>query len=53
MGTIGELAAVCRLLAETGVRPLVDSEVPLDQARTALERLHSGEEFGKVVLTHA
>lgn len=53
MGTIGELAAVCELLAETGVRPLVDSELPLGEARAAFERLHSGEEFGKVVLTHA
>jgi NADPH:quinone reductase-like Zn-dependent oxidoreductase len=53
MGTIGELAAVCELLGKTGVKPLVDSEMPLDQARTAFERLHSGEEFGKVVLTHA
>ena len=53
MGTIAELRAVCALLEETGARPLVDSELPLDEARTALERLHAGEEFGKVVLTHA
>ncbi len=52
MGTIGELRAVCALLEERGVRPLVDSEVALDRAPEAFARLLAGEEFGKVVLTH-
>jgi len=50
MGTLAELRAVCALREERGIRPLVDSEFPLDRAPAALGRLHSGEEFGKVVL---
>jgi NADPH:quinone reductase-like Zn-dependent oxidoreductase len=52
MGTVAELREVCALLGRTGLRPLVDSEVPLDQAPAAFARLLSGEEFGKVVLVH-
>lgn len=51
MGTRGELAALLRLMASTGVRPLVDSVHPLADAATALRRLQDGDVFGKVVLT--
>jgi NADPH:quinone reductase-like Zn-dependent oxidoreductase len=51
MGTKAELAALLRMLDATGVRPLVDSVLPLGQARTAFARLAAGESFGKVVLT--
>ncbi len=51
MGTRAELAALLRLLAATGVTPVVDEVVPLSAARRAFERLAEGTVFGKVVLT--
>jgi NADPH:quinone reductase-like Zn-dependent oxidoreductase len=51
MGTKAELAALLRMLDATGVRPLVDSVLPLADARAAFARLAAGDSFGKVVLT--
>ena len=51
MGTRDELEDLLRFLAVTGVRPLIDSERPLSDARSAFERLRAGEEFGKLALT--
>jgi NADPH:quinone reductase-like Zn-dependent oxidoreductase len=51
MGSRDDLAALLALLDRTGVRPVVDTEVPLSRARTAFERLDAGTQFGKVVLT--
>lgn len=50
MGSLAELREVCALLERTGLRPLVDSEIPLREAPAAFARLLSGEEFGKIVL---
>ena len=51
MGTRSELEGLLRLLATTGVRPLVDEVVPLSEARRGFERLVTGDVVGKVVLT--
>ena len=51
MGTRGELEGLLRLLAATGVRPLVDEVVTLSEARRGFERLVTGDVVGKVVLT--
>jgi len=51
MGTLGELAELASLLARDGIHPLVDSTFALGDARSAFERLASGEAFGKIVLT--
>jgi NADPH:quinone reductase-like Zn-dependent oxidoreductase len=51
MGTRHELADLVRMLETTGVRPLVDAELPLSEARDAYARLGEGEAFGKLVLT--
>jgi NADPH:quinone reductase-like Zn-dependent oxidoreductase len=51
MGTKAELVALLRMLDATGVRPLVDSVLPLEEARAAFARLAAGDTFGKVVLT--
>ena len=51
MGTREELVRLVRFLDATGVRPLIDAAVPMDQARTAFERMVAGEVFGKLVLT--
>ena len=53
MGTIRELERVCAFMERAAVRPIVDSEFPLERAPQALARLESGEEFGKVVVTRA
>ncbi|MGA8116010.1 MAG: zinc-binding dehydrogenase [Actinocatenispora sp.] len=52
MGTRDELAALLRLCAERGVRPVIDSEYGLSEAPAAFAKLHSGNVFGKVVLDH-
>ncbi|HEX3824560.1 MAG TPA: zinc-binding dehydrogenase [Mycobacteriales bacterium] len=51
MGTKTELAQLLAFLVTTGVRPVIDSTVPLADARTGFERLLAGDVFGKVVLT--
>jgi NADPH:quinone reductase-like Zn-dependent oxidoreductase len=53
MGSREDLAALLNFLVRTGVRPLVDSELPLTRARDALARMDAGTQFGKVVLTPA
>jgi NADPH:quinone reductase-like Zn-dependent oxidoreductase len=51
MGTRGELESLARFCVATGTRPLIDSTYALADARTAFERLASGDTFGKLVLT--
>lgn len=51
MGTKEDLQALLRFCVHSGVRPVVDSVVPLDRVREGLARLASGEQFGKVVVT--
>jgi NADPH:quinone reductase-like Zn-dependent oxidoreductase len=51
MGTRHELADLVRMLDATGVRPLIDAEIPLADARDAYARLAEGETFGKLVLS--
>ena len=53
MGSREDLVALLNFLVRTGVRPLVDSELPLTRARDALARLAAGAQFGKLVLTPA
>jgi NADPH:quinone reductase-like Zn-dependent oxidoreductase len=52
MGTREELEAMVDLLVRTGVRPTIDAVLPLREARTAFERLASGDVVGKLVLTN-
>jgi NADPH:quinone reductase-like Zn-dependent oxidoreductase len=51
MGTRDELVRLSRLLDATGVRPLIDDVLPMTEARTAFERMVTGDLFGKLVLT--
>jgi NADPH:quinone reductase-like Zn-dependent oxidoreductase len=51
MGTRDELARLVRLMAETGLRPVVDSVLPLEEAGSAFRKLAGGDVFGKIVLT--
>jgi NADPH:quinone reductase-like Zn-dependent oxidoreductase len=51
MGTRDELGRLVRLMAETGLRPVVDAVLPLEEAAAAFRRLADGDVFGKIVLT--
>lgn len=51
MGTTTELAALVNMLDATGTRPLIDREVPLDQARDGFAAMAGGDLFGKIVFT--
>ncbi|MBE2316171.1 zinc-binding dehydrogenase [Solirubrobacter sp. CPCC 204708] len=51
MGTREELDRLVRLCVERDVRPVIESEVPLADAREAFATLAAGDVFGKLVLT--
>ncbi|MEV6314785.1 zinc-binding dehydrogenase [Streptomyces sp. NPDC051776] len=51
MGTKDELEDLLNFCATTGVRPVVDSVLPLDRAREGFEKMAGGDLFGKIVLT--
>jgi NADPH:quinone reductase-like Zn-dependent oxidoreductase len=51
MGTREELSAMLTLLAESGVRPLIDDVRPLSDARASFAQLAGGDVFGKLVVT--
>lgn len=46
----GEFAAMLRVAARGQLRPVVDTVLPLTEARAAHERLEDGRQFGKIVL---
>jgi NADPH:quinone reductase-like Zn-dependent oxidoreductase len=50
MGRRAELVEVLRFIADGRLKPVVDSVVPLAEARSAHERIEAREHFGKVVL---
>lgn len=51
MGTRDELERLVQLCAQTGARPLVDTSMPLEDARDGFARMAKGDLFGKVVFT--
>jgi NADPH:quinone reductase-like Zn-dependent oxidoreductase len=52
MGTRDELEKLAQFLATTGLRPLIDSEIPLREAREGFAKMESGNVFGKIVFTN-
>jgi len=50
MGSKGELYSVLDLVGRGLVKPVIDTVMPLEQAREAHERLEKREQFGKIVL---
>jgi D-arabinose 1-dehydrogenase-like Zn-dependent alcohol dehydrogenase len=50
LGNFDEFRDLLNLVAHTGLRPIIDSEFPLDQTHAALDRLESGAQFGKVAI---
>jgi NADPH:quinone reductase-like Zn-dependent oxidoreductase len=51
MGTGEDFAGAYELVASGRARPVVDSVFPLEEIRAAHERLETGEQLGKIVLT--
>lgn len=50
MGTRDELAELMELCRRTGLRPLIDRELPMADAAEGLAAVAAGEVFGKIVL---
>jgi NADPH:quinone reductase-like Zn-dependent oxidoreductase len=51
MGTREELGRLLTFCQATGVRPVIDAVMPLEDARDGFARMATGELFGKVVFT--
>jgi NADPH:quinone reductase-like Zn-dependent oxidoreductase len=51
MGTIEELGRLLTFCEQTGVRPRIDSVLPLDSAREGFIRMLAGNQKGKIVFT--
>lgn len=51
MGTHDEFRALLQATIGAGLRPILDSTYPLEEARSAQARMESGAQFGKIVLT--
>lgn len=49
MGTANDFRDMLQLYAD-GLRPVVDSVLPLDNAVDAHQRMEEGRQFGKIVL---
>lgn len=50
MGTRDELVRLVRMLDATGVRPVIDEVLPMEQAPRAFQRMLTGDLVGKLVL---
>jgi NADPH:quinone reductase-like Zn-dependent oxidoreductase len=51
MGSKADFEGVYELVAGGRAKPVVDSVFPLAEARAAHERMESGEQFGKIILS--
>jgi NADPH:quinone reductase-like Zn-dependent oxidoreductase len=51
MGTKADFEGAYELVASGRAKPVVDSVFPLAEARAAHERMESGEQFGKIILS--
>ena len=50
LGNLAELCDLVRFCAQHNLRPVMDQVFPVEQAHAALDRLASGQQFGKVAL---
>ncbi len=50
MGTLAELHELLTFCQRHGVRPVIEQTFALDDVHAALDRLESGEQFGKIAL---
>ena len=47
-----DFRAMNRFMAAHGIKPVIDHEVPFEQAETAYRELGAGQHFGKIVIAH-
>ncbi|WP_104118095.1 zinc-binding dehydrogenase [Arthrobacter sp. B1805] len=52
MGTREELVRLTRFLVATGIRPVIDAVLPLEDAPRGFQRMLDGDVFGKIVFRH-
>ena len=50
LGTVSELHDLLAFCQRHGVRPVIEQTFALDEVHAALDRLESGEQFGKIAL---
>jgi len=50
MANLKEFTDVMQLIFQGKLSPVIDSVFPLEQAKKAYQRLHVGEQFGKIVI---
>ncbi len=51
MGTAGEFKQMLDAICHHNLKPVIDSVYPLDEVRIATEKMESGSQYGKLVLT--
>lgn len=51
MGTAEEMGRLLTLCQTTGVRPVIEQSMPMEQAADGFAQMHEGEQFGKIVFT--
>jgi NADPH:quinone reductase-like Zn-dependent oxidoreductase len=51
MGTRADFATVMELIFAGKLKPVVDQDYPLEDAKAAQERLEKGEQLGKITLS--
>jgi D-arabinose 1-dehydrogenase-like Zn-dependent alcohol dehydrogenase len=51
MGTRSELERLANFVVNQGISPIMDSTMPLADARQGFEKMAAGDVFGKVVFT--
>ncbi len=45
-----EFTEVMQLIFKGKLNPVIDTVFPLEQAGSAYQRLHDGEQFGKIII---
>lgn len=53
MGTLAELARLCRFVSTAGLRPEIDTVYPLDRVGDALAQMQQGDVVGKIGISVA
>jgi NADPH:quinone reductase-like Zn-dependent oxidoreductase len=51
MGTRSELESLMAMLVTTGIRPVIDTSMPLERAADGFAKIVAGDTAGKIVLT--
>lgn len=53
LGDLDEFADLLHVCARGAIKPVIDSRYPMTEIHAALDRLESGEQFGKIAVTVA